>query len=88
MAEKPELSQVDGQVAQVLCQVRRHQQLYSILPEQFISRGVPTSANVGINRYLSGGAGSRGEANQFYGGPPALLLDVFQGFIADSYLHE
>jgi hypothetical protein len=74
-------------VAQVLCQLRRYQQLYSILPDCLIFRDIPPPANVGINRYLNGGTGSRGEANQVYGGPPTFLLDMPYGFIADSYLH-
>ena len=74
-------------MAGVLSQVWRHQQLYPILPDQLIVGDVPPSANVGIDRYLSSGTGSRGEANQLHGGPPAFLLDMLHGFIADSYLH-
>ncbi len=76
MPEEPELLQLHRQLARVLGQVGGHQQLHSFLVNHLVTRGVPAPCNVGIDRYLSGGTGSRGNADQVYRGAAALFLDV------------
>ena len=75
-AENPELLQLHRQLARVLGQVGGHQQLHSFLMDHLVTRGVAAPGDVGIDRYLSGGTGSRGNAHQVYCGAAALFLNV------------
>ncbi len=56
--------------------------------DHLVTRGVPAPGNVGIDRYLSGGTGSRGYAYQVYGGAAALFLNVLDRLFAQIYLHK
>ncbi len=76
MPEEPELLQLHRQLARVLGQVGGHQQLHSFLVDHLVTRGVPAPGDVGIDRYLSGGTGSRRNAHQVYRGAAALFLNV------------
>ncbi len=74
--EEPELLQLHRQMARVLGQVGGHQQFHSFLTDHLVTRGVPPPGDVGIDRYLSGGTGSRGNAHQVHRGAAALFLNV------------
>ena len=76
MPEEPELLQLHRKLAGVFGQVGGHQQLHTFLTDHLVTRGVPAPGNVGIDRYLSGGTGSRGNAHQGYRGAAALFLNV------------
>ncbi len=68
-------------------QVGRNQQLQAILAYHMIFGSVPSS-DVGIDRYLYGGAGSRGEGKEVYGGLAASFLDMLYGSVAKGQAHE
>ncbi len=72
----------------MLGQVGGHQQLHSFLTDHLVTRGVPAPGNVGIDRYLSGGTGSRGNAHQVYRGAAAPFLNVLDRPLAQGQLHE
>ena len=76
MPEEPELLQLHRKLARVFGQIGGHQQLHSFLMDHLVPRGVPAPGYVGIDRYLSGRTGSRGNADQVYRGAAALFLDV------------
>ena len=72
----------------MLGQVGGHQQLHSFLTDHLVTRGVPPPGDVGIDRYLSGGTGSRGNAHQVYRSAAALFLNVLDRPLAQIYLHR
>ena len=83
MSQEQKPLQVYGQVRSVPGQVGRKQQLHTILVYHTILGSVP-STDVGIDRYLDAGAGSRGEGKQVYGSLAAFFLDVFDGSVAQG----
>ncbi|HJN86814.1 MAG: hypothetical protein QF714_08305 [Dehalococcoidia bacterium] len=86
-AEKQELFQVNIDAPGLPGQVRRYQQLDSVSPDNPVPGSVPP-ADVGIDRYLYTAARSRRQADQVYGRPPALLLNLGSGIIAKGYIHQ
>ena len=83
VSQEQKALQVYGQVRSVPGQVGRKQQLHAILVYHTILGSVP-STDVGIDRYLDAGAGSRGEGKQVDSGLAASFLDVFDGSVAQG----
>ena len=81
-----ELFQVDVDGPHVAGQFRQYEQIDPVLLNHPVGRYV-SSANVGIDRYLSGMAPSRRNAYQVYRGSAAVLLDVCLCFVTQGYMH-
>jgi hypothetical protein len=69
-------------------QVWRDHQFQTVLSYQLVLGQVLAAFDIGIDRYLSGGTGSRGDADQVNGGPTAPFLNVFPGFFTDGNPHN
>ena len=67
-------------------EVRYYQEFEPVLLDHMVRSEVP-SANMGIDRYLSGAARSRRERYQVDCGPPTLLQDVGLCVLTHGYVH-
>ena len=56
--------------------------------DHLVTRSVTAPGDVGIDRYLSGRTGSRGNTDQVYRGAAALFLNVLDRLLAQIYLHR